>query len=74
MDPERIERIDLSLENISGEERWQTVGKVGDVLLVVYTERGTNKRLITARKANKRERENYYGSYTVSGDGWSRTD
>jgi uncharacterized DUF497 family protein len=28
-DPERLERLDMSEGNISGEERWQTLGKVG---------------------------------------------
>jgi uncharacterized DUF497 family protein len=37
-DPERLERLDQSEENISGEERWQTLGKVGPVLFVVYTD------------------------------------
>jgi len=34
-DPERLERLDMSEGNTSGEERWQTLGKVGPVLFVV---------------------------------------
>jgi uncharacterized DUF497 family protein len=39
-DPHRIEHIDQSEGNTSGEERWQTLGMAGKVLFVVYTERG----------------------------------
>ena len=54
-DPNRIERIDQSKNNISGEERWQTLGMAGKVLFVVYTERRENKRIISARLANKKK-------------------
>ena len=60
-DPERLERIDRSEENKSGEERWQTLGMVEKVLFVVYTERGKNKHIITARLADKSERRSYNG-------------
>jgi uncharacterized DUF497 family protein len=43
-----------------GEERFIGVGKVdGRLLVVVYTWRGTSRRIISARKANSRERELY---------------
>lgn len=45
------------------EDRFVTVGMAGDCLLVlyvVYTERGSKIRLISARKASKTEREMYY--------------
>jgi uncharacterized DUF497 family protein len=71
-DPERLERLDMSEGNTSGEERWQTVGKVGPVLFVVYTERGENKRIITARPADKTERRSYNGYYQIDGMGWSK--
>ena len=45
------------------EDRWKVVGKVRDVLVVIYTERGEKYRLISARLANKREEEEYYGQY-----------
>jgi uncharacterized DUF497 family protein len=70
-DPLRLERIDQSEGNTSGEERWQTLGKVGPVLFVVYTERGENKRIITARPADKSERRSYNGYYQIDGSGWS---
>jgi uncharacterized DUF497 family protein len=46
-DPKRLERIDESDNNWSDEERWQTLGMVGKVLFVVYTERGEKKRIIS---------------------------
>ena len=73
-DPNRIERIDQSENNISGEERWQTLGMVGKVLFVVYTERRENKRIISARLANKKERRSYHGNYQIDGKGWSKAD
>ena len=71
-DPERLERFDRSEENTSGEERWQTLGKVGSVLCVIYTERGVNKRIITARLASKTERRSYNGYYHIDSHGWSK--
>ena len=71
-DPERLERFDRSEGNISGEERWQTLGKVGPVFFVVYTERGENKRIITARAADKTERRSYNGHYKIDGKGWAK--
>jgi len=71
-DPERIERLDRSVSNTSQEDRWQTLGKVGNVYFVVYTERGESKRIITARPADKSERRSYNGYYQVDGKGWSK--
>ena len=56
----RVERYDeLHSDN---EDRWITIGKVDDILFVVYTERGYNTRIISARKADKDERREYYGN------------
>ena len=52
-DPMRIERLDDSVD--TDEERWQTLGKVGKVIFVVYTERGARTRIISARIATKAE-------------------
>ncbi len=42
------------------EERMLLTGLVGDVLLTVcYVERGRRKRIISARKATKREQDEY---------------
>jgi uncharacterized DUF497 family protein len=44
-----------------GEERWTLTGvAAGEILVVVYTERGSNIRIISARRATKHEREHYY--------------
>ncbi len=60
-DNDRIEYYD---EDHSGsEDRYYTIGKVGDVMFVVYTERGVALRLISARYATKAEEELYYGNY-----------
>jgi uncharacterized DUF497 family protein len=72
-DPERLERFDRSESNTSEEERWQTLGKVGTVIFVVYTERGNDKRIITARPADKTERRSYNGYYQIDGKGWAKT-
>ena len=68
-DLKRIERLDRSENNTSEEERWQTIGKVGSVYFVVYTERGEDKRIITARPADKSERRSYNGYYQIDGKG-----
>jgi uncharacterized DUF497 family protein len=58
LDTGRQERLDTREEY--GEERWVVIGRVDDsVLAVVYTLRGSNIRLISARKANR----NDYGIY-----------
>lgn len=44
------------------EERWQVIGKVKNILFVVYTERIDAIRIISARKATPRERRIYYDS------------
>lgn len=48
-------------ESESGEERWVTMGldAVARLLVVVYTWRGENVRLISARNATTRERRIY---------------
>ena len=71
-DPERLWRLDRSEGNTSGEERWQTLGQVGETLLVVYGEKETAKRLIMARLATKAERRSYNGYYQIDGKGWSK--
>ncbi len=44
------------------ENRWQTIGKVNNVLFVAYEERGGDEiHLISARVATARERRIYYG-------------
>jgi len=62
-DPHRVIQFDRVK---AGEERWHCYGRVDNVvLLVAYTERGdgqdTRIRIISARKANRRERKRKYG-------------
>ena len=75
-DPLRIWRLDRSEGNVSGEFRWQTIGKVGKLLFLVYTEKeegSTNvTRIISARKAEKHERRSYNGYDTIDNKGWTK--
>ena len=57
-DDDRIEIYDF--EHNVDEDRYNTIGKVDDVLFVVYTERKENIRLISARLATRLERSVYY--------------
>jgi uncharacterized DUF497 family protein len=62
-DPARILDID---ETDQDDERWWTIGLAGSRLLfVVYTERDNDViRIISARKASKREERTYFGQAT----------
>jgi uncharacterized DUF497 family protein len=60
-DPQRLEACDLNHDE--DEERWKTIGMVAPaVLVVIYTERqdGEVIRIISARQANEKERQEYY--------------
>ena len=48
-------------EAVGDEERYVTIGTdgLGRVLVVVYSVRGERVRIISARRANKRERKEY---------------
>ena len=65
-DPQHLSVQDRHTE---GEERWQTIGMVGGVvvLLVAHTyrshERGEVIRIISARKATAHERKHYEQGY-----------
>ena len=67
-DPFRIERRDD--DSSIGEERYQTMGMVDNVLFVVYTERGEHIRLISTRHASPRERRIYYGNDIHDSQSW----
>jgi len=58
-DPYYIEMYDF--EHSTEEDRYIAIGKVGDVLFVVFTERTNAIRLISARLATEAERKLYYG-------------
>jgi hypothetical protein len=54
----------ITVEDINPDEvRFATMGMdaIGRVLVVVYTWRGDNIRLVSARKATERERKQYGG-------------
>jgi uncharacterized protein len=58
-DPFAVEWIDESA--VYGEERIILLGMSGgQILSVVYTERGERIRIISARRATKHEKDNYY--------------
>ena len=57
-DENRIELYDES--HSSEEDRYNTIGMVGELLFVVYTERKDVIRMISARLANRYERRLYY--------------
>ena len=58
-DPFAVEWIDARAAY--GEELGILLGmSVGQILSVVYTERGEHLRIISARRATKHEKDNYY--------------
>jgi hypothetical protein len=60
LDPNRLERED---KRDYDETRIQVIGIVNQVVLfVVYTKRNGKNRIISARRANKNERRQYYQS------------
>ena len=62
-DPDRIEVLD---DRDYGEERWVAIGTMGEIVaLVVYTERNSGIRLISARKADPDDEADYYASKTT---------
>jgi uncharacterized DUF497 family protein len=54
----------LTIEDpdVEGEQRFITLGMdaIGRVLVVVHTQRGERIRIVSARKASRREMENYH--------------
>ena len=61
-DPDRIEVLD---DRDYGEERWVAIGTLGKIVaLVIYTERNSGIRLISARKADPDDTADYYARKT----------
>ncbi|MFG6393710.1 MAG: BrnT family toxin [Lachnospiraceae bacterium] len=50
----------FDFEHSVDEDRYIAIGRVGDVLFVVFTEKRDSIRLISARLATNAERELYY--------------
>ena len=62
LDDNRIEEFDELHSDF--EDRYKVIGRVGRILVVIYTERGENYRIISARYATKKEVDDYYaGNY-----------
>ena len=61
LDPNRLEYYDAA-HSTAGEDRYITIGYIGEVLTVVYTDRTEALRIISARVATKKERMKYYGN------------
>ena len=78
LDPLRLERLDDSSSNKSSEERWQTLGRVGKLFFVVYTEatdeKGKGTRLISARIATKAEQRSYNGHDDNNPKHWTKAN
>jgi len=64
LDSKRIEKYDYK-HSTDTEERWDVIGKVDNILFVVYTERNDRTRIISARKATKEETDEYYNDYDL---------
>ena len=70
-DPYRIERPDVSANNNTLENRWQTIGKINDVLFVAYEERLNEEvHLISDRVATAKERRIYKGYSNDEDEPW----
>lgn len=66
LDDMRIEKIDFAHSTVD-EERINIIGRVENmiILFVVTTERSGKIRIISARRAEKKEEEEYYANYDV---------
>ena len=56
---------DFDEEHSDDEDRIKVVGMVEKVLVVIYTERVEKYRIISARRATKNERNDYYGQFSI---------
>lgn len=55
----RAQTTDVAMPEY-GEERFKTVGMVDErIIAVIYTDRGANRRLISARRSRRNERRDY---------------
>ena len=64
LDEKRVEKLDIEHSTLE-EERINIIGRVSDILVlfVVATDRKGNTRIISARRAEKAEEEQYYENY-----------
>ena len=61
LDDDKIDEFDEIHSDF--EDRYKVIGRVRNILAVIYTERGEKLRLISARQATKKEEAQYYGQY-----------
>ena len=58
-----LDPVALTVEDSTsrGEQRWQTIGvnSFGELMIVVWTNRGSDVRLISVRKPEPKERRDY---------------
>ncbi|MBQ7366100.1 MAG: BrnT family toxin [Spirochaetaceae bacterium] len=64
LDKKRIEMYDRE-HSTDSEDRYKVIGLVDKVLVVIYTERKEAIRLISARKAQQEEINEYYRNYDL---------
>lgn len=64
LDEKRIEKYDIEHSTID-EDRIKVLGLVHKVVVVIYTERRKNIRMISARFAEKEEINEYYRNYDL---------
>ena len=64
LDEKRLDKYDTEHSTIY-EERWNVIGRVEDILFVVYVEVDSRIRIISARKADKEETDEYYRNYDL---------
>jgi len=72
-DEMRIERHDKK-HSTPEQDRWQTIGKAGRVLFMVYTEPGEIPHIISVRLADTEEKRLYYGERDFQKTGWYRVN
>ena len=60
-DENRIDEFDELRSD--DEDRYKIIGKVEKILVVIYTERKENFRIISARRADKDEEADYYEQF-----------
>jgi len=60
-DDNRIDEFDEL--HSDDEDRYKIIGKVEKILVVIYTERKENFRIISARRADKDEEADYYEQF-----------
>jgi len=61
------------VENRHGEDRILAIGLMRDIeIVVVYTMRGQRRRIISARRADRNERQDYANHLSSAGEGQNR--